>query len=287
MVARVDDLCAHLLGEATRAVVQIGGDHFGRAVMAGDSDGEQSDRTRTDDRDALAPHVARTPDAMPRDGCGLGERAESETHPLRQRGEHAGGQRDPVGEPALRVRQMHRRAEIGRCGSEVRPVGGVSRHTVTARRERVHGDPHPDTGTRPVSGRPHDRARELVPEDHRLPQDGCPGRAVPPVVQIRPADPAVRDLHDRLVGRGLRLCDALRPEVPRCVRHDGEISHVVVLFSALPRRRDEPDRADFDFDRLPRPHRTLTVRRTGHDDVPRSESRPAGHISEALGDRNG
>lgn len=68
-------------------------------------------------------------------------------------------------------------------------------------------------GTGPIGGRVQHRAHNLVPEYQRIDQDRFPGRPVGPVVQVRPADPAIGDLDDRLVARGRGFGKGFDPQI--------------------------------------------------------------------------
>ena len=89
----------------------------------------------------------------------------------------------------------------------------------------MHRDARSDRGARAIVRGDDDRPGQLVPEHHRFAQDRRSCCAVAPVVQIRAADAAVRDLDDGFIRRGGRFGKALDPEIVGAVGHDGGNGH--------------------------------------------------------------
>ncbi|ROP54238.1 hypothetical protein EDD94_3762 [Streptomyces sp. PanSC9] len=88
---------------------------------------------------------------------------------------------------------------------------------------------HGDRRTRGRAGRVRavgdHRPHHLVTEDQRLAKPEVPDPAVPPVVQIGPAHPAVPDGHERLAGPRFGSGQLRHPEVARAVDHTTQHTH--------------------------------------------------------------
>src|SRR6478752_1435671 len=68
-----------------------------------------------------------------------------------------------------------------------------------------------------------DASDPFVPENQRLPEGECADGAMPVVVQVGPADPAMRDAHQHVVVSWGAAGDVVQAEVGGCV--DGEGFH--------------------------------------------------------------
>ena len=207
--------------------------------------------------DPLAAHVAGPVHAVPGHGGRLGERRRAQVEAVGQRAEHARRQGHAAGERALRVRQVHGRAEVGARRREVRAIASGHGVRPSPRGQRVHRHARAGAGPLPSAAGAHHDADDLVAEHHRLAQDRRARRAVPPVVQVGAADAAVGDLDHGLVGRGRGSGSSSTRRSSAAWATTAMFWPSVLRSSRRYRRRHEPHAGDRDLDEVARRDRRL------------------------------
>ncbi len=139
------------------------------------------------------------------------------SRPCGQGPEHPGRQVHVPAERPVRMRVTGRAAQVGAARGEVGPVRRIPHRPPGPGGGRVDRHRGPRGRAGPVRRGPDHPAGNLMPEHQRRLQDRLPRRAVQPVMQVRAADPAVRDLHHGLIrGRGGQR-HVIDPQVPRRV----------------------------------------------------------------------
>ena len=150
--------------------------------------------------------------SMQADCKGLGHRGFRHRHPRRNRNGLALIHRDAFAKAALNMWEAHGAAHE----PHVEAVVALSCSTVAARvawQARVDGDPYARLHPRHLTADLVDRAGDLVPKRHRLPQAHGPESAVVVIVQVGTANPSGLDSDTDITRpNGCRL-DILDPKI--------------------------------------------------------------------------